>query len=180
MIVMAEIVLVTGEIQSGKTNLCLDLYKKAREEGYSVAGLISPAIFEKGEKVAIDVLDLKSGMQKRLAERNAGQPADLKTHHWSFFQDIVKWGNDKLRRAVPCDLLVIDELGPLEFQRDQGWVNGFCAVESGEYQVAVIVIRPSLIDDAKRRWPSSRIVDLHADRFSSLTGKRLWNTLKLD
>jgi nucleoside-triphosphatase THEP1 len=177
--IMAEIVLLTGEIQSGKTNLCLDLHRKAQEAGLQVGGVISPAIFEKGEKVAIDILDLKSGNQKRLAELNAGQKSEIQTQRWSFFQDIVEWGNDKLREAVPCDLLVIDELGPLEFQREEGWVNGFHAVESGAYRVALLVIRPSLIDDAVSRWPSSRTVDLNTERFSSLTGIGLLDIFKL-
>lgn len=177
MIVRAEIVLVTGEIQSGKTSLCLNLYKEARAEGYSVAGLISPAIFEKGEKVAINVLDLKSGIQKRLAERNAGQPSALKTQHWSFFQEIIKWGNDKLKRAVPCDLLVIDELGPLEFHRNQGWVNGFSSLESGAYQAAVVVIRPSLISEAVLRWDSARVFDLSDPGMGTVTGKELFEAL---
>jgi nucleoside-triphosphatase THEP1 len=26
-----------------------------------------------------------------------------------------------LKSATPCDLLVVDELGPLEFERREGW-----------------------------------------------------------
>jgi len=65
-----------------------------------------------------------------------------------------------LEEAVPCDLLMIDELGPLEFQRGEGWVNGFDVIENGEYSTALIVVRPSLIDEAARLWQVSRIIDL--------------------
>ena len=56
--------------------------------------------------------------------------------------------------------LVIDELGPLEFLRGEGWMAGFEAVNSGEYRVALLVIRPSLLKEALSRWQVSRIINL--------------------
>jgi nucleoside-triphosphatase THEP1 len=157
---MGEIILITGEIQSGKTNLCLNLYRKAQEAGIRVGGILSPAVFEEGEKTAIDILDLKSGKRKRLAEVITKTQTDLETQHWSFFQEAVDWGNKVLLEAVPCDLLIVDELGPLEFHRSEGWVNGFAVIESEDYSTALLVIRPSLIEEATRLWRVSRIINL--------------------
>jgi nucleoside-triphosphatase THEP1 len=177
---MAEIILITGEIQSGKTSLCLDLYRKAQEAGLQVGGILSPAVFEEEEKTAIDILDLKSGIRKRLAEIKTQTQTDLETQHWSFFQETVDWGNKMLLEAVPCDLLIVDELGPLEFHRSEGWVNGFAVIESGDYSAALLVIRPSLIEQAFQRWKLSRIIDLSAVGAEVLTGKDLFNTLNLE
>lgn len=174
---MGEIVLLTGEIQSGKTNLCLDLYHRAQEAGIKVGGVLSPAVFEGGEKKAIDVMDLKSGNTKRLAELKTQTQTDLETKRWSFFPEAVGWGNKMLLEAAPCDLLLVDELGPLEFQRGEGWVNGFSVIESGDYSTALIVIRPSLIDEAAQRWNVSRVIDLSADGVESLAGRELFDTL---
>lgn len=157
---MAEIILLTGDLQSGKTNLCLEIYELARETGVRVRGVISPAVFEGDTKTAIEVLDLKSGIRKRLAELRTDQDIGLETRRWSFFPEVVEWGNRILLEAVPCDLLMIDELGPLEFQREQGWLNGFTAIESGDYQAAILVIRPSLVEEAARLWDVSRVLDL--------------------
>lgn len=157
---MAEIILLTGELQSGKTNLCLDIYQLAQETSLRVGGMISPAVFKGDKKVAIDALNLKNGIRKRLAELRTSHQTGLETQRWSFDPEVVEWGNKMLKEAVPCDLLLIDELGPLEFHREQGWVNGFAVIDSGEYSTAVIVIRPSLIDEATRLWRVSRIIDL--------------------
>ena len=157
---MGEIILLTGELQSGKTNLCLDIYQLAQEARIRVGGVISPAVFEGDKKTAIDVLDLISGTRKRLAELRTSHQADLETQRWSFDSEVVDWGNKMLEEAVPCDLLMIDELGPLEFQRGEGWMNGFAVIESGDYSTALIVVRPSLIDEAARLWQVSRIIDL--------------------
>ena len=148
---MAEIILLTGDLQSGKTNLCLEIHQLAQEAGIRVGGMISPAVFIGDKKAAIDVLNLKSGIRKRLAELRTSHQSGLETQRWSFDPVVVDWGNKMLKEAVPCDLLLIDELGPLEFHREEGWVNGFDVIDSGEYSTAVIVIRPSLIEEAARR-----------------------------
>jgi len=56
--------------------------------------------------------------------------------------------------------LIVDELGPLEFEREEGWIAGVSAVDSGEYQAALVVIRPSLLMMASQRWKVSRVHDL--------------------
>lgn len=161
---MAEIILLTGELQSGKTKLCLDIYQLAQEARIRVGGLISPAVFDGSRKIAIDTIDLKSGIRKRLAELRTAHQTDLETQRWSFYSEVVNWGNKVLKEAVPCDLLLIDELGPLELLRGEGWVIGLEVIQNADYSTALIVIRPSLVEEAARLWQVSRIIDL--DRVS--------------
>lgn len=157
---MGGIYILTGEIQSGKTSLCLALVKEARKMGIQLGGLISPGVFRSGEKIAIDLLDIKSDERKRLADGLGGRSTEVHTKRWSFQPDAVAWGNRILDKSVPCDLLLIDELGPLEFLRGEGWVKGFKAVDSDGYQAALLVIRPSLVEEALNRWEVNGIIDL--------------------
>ena len=105
------------------------------------------------------------------------EQTDLKTRRWSFYPEIVDWGNQVLKNAVPCELLIVDELGPLEFERGEGWIAGLSAVDSGEYQIALVVIRPSLLKKAKKRWKISRVLDLSDSQPVSLSGKALLEEL---
>ena len=155
-----EIVLLTGSISSGKTSFCLDLAQLAKKEGLDVAGMISPAVFVESQKIAIDALDLRSWERKRLADLRTSRKSELETQRWSFHPSTVQWGNQVLGNALPCDLLIIDELGPIEFDRSEGWVEGFSAVDSRDYQLAVVVIRPSLVRSAKESWKLSLEINL--------------------
>jgi nucleoside-triphosphatase THEP1 len=157
---MSGISLLTGEIQSGKTSLCLAVSEAAKQQGFQLGGLLSPAVFKGGDKTAIDVLDLKTSSRRRLAELKANQTSELETIRWAFLPEAIEWGNQALLKALPCDLLLIDELGPLEFYQDQGWVNAFPILERGNFQAALLVIRPSLVEEARNRWDISRIFDL--------------------
>jgi nucleoside-triphosphatase THEP1 len=44
------------------------------------------------------------------------------------------------------DVLVIDELGPLEFDLQTGWTASFEVLRRKRYRLALIVIRPECLD----------------------------------
>jgi nucleoside-triphosphatase THEP1 len=155
-----KIIVVTGEIGSGKTSLCLNLIDLAIELGYSLSGLVSPGVFQDGKKVAIDLLDLVSRDQRRLAVLREDDETGLITHRWSFDPETILWGNSVLEESPPSDLLVIDELGPLEFNRTKGLIASFDLIDQGAFQAALLVIRPSLVQHASRRWEIRRLLDL--------------------
>jgi nucleoside-triphosphatase THEP1 len=68
-----------------------------------------------------------------------------------------------LRRATPCDLLVVDELGPLELKLGQGLVAALDVLEEGAFSLALVVVRPELVDDVRERLRSAEISVLQVD-----------------
>ncbi len=153
--------LLSGEREIGKTSLLLELKEQAQNADFDVSGVISPAVFEGGFKMGIDLLDLRSGKQLRLANLNVAEPeGQIATTHWTFDESALNYGNEVLGRSIPCDLLIVDELGPIELVRGQGWQNGIQAIESRAYKTAVIVIRPSLLDVATSKWPDANLLKL--------------------
>ena len=162
--------LVTGDINSGKTRLCLEISRIAKENDLDVAGIISEGVFYGEQKTAINARDLRTGESRKLADLLSGEKTGLETQRWSFYPDAVSWGNQILLNAVPCDLLIVDELGPLEFLRQQGWMAAFTAIDSKDYQAAVIVIRPSLLEAANERWDIKREINLNKAFDQSLLG----------
>jgi len=174
---VGKIYLLSGQIQSGKTSLCLDVIEIARKQEFRLGGVVSPGVFQAREKIAIDLLDIRSGERRRLAESLGEGDPEIATQRWAFRPDAVTWGNQILKNAVPCDLLVIDELGPLEFHRGEGWVNGFKAVASGDFRAALLVIRPSLLDEALGRWDVDRIINLDDSDQPHPSGEEIFRSL---
>lgn len=80
---------------------------------------------------------------------------------------------------MPCDLLIVDELGPLEFNRGEGWIAGLTAVDSGSYQSALVVIRPSLLKMAYQRWEVSQVFDLNDPLNKTLSGEDIYSRLQI-
>jgi len=155
-------VLVTGERGAGKTLFCRALVEAARALPGSpeVAGVLSPRVYEASEQVGIEAVDLRTGERRRLASlRAAGEPAlSEATKLWRFHEEALAWGNRVLASAVPCGLLVVDELGPLELEEGRGWMAGLAAIDSGAFVAAVAVVRPALLARALGRWPAAEVV----------------------
>jgi len=140
-----RIVILSGDRGSGKTTTCRKLVEVIRQRGLDCAGVICPARFDGDRKVGIDLLDLRSGQTRPLAEAD-DRPAALRTRAWRFDEAVMDWGKECLEAALPCDVFMVDELGPLELERGQGWTNAIGSLREGRFDLAVVVIRPELVD----------------------------------
>jgi nucleoside-triphosphatase THEP1 len=156
----ARIIFLTGRREVGKTSLILKVLEELKGRRLDAAGVVSPAIFLGETKIGIDLQDIRSNERRRLADLRVNQTSEIMTERWSFVPETLDWGNQVLLGATPCDLLIVDELGPIELERDQGLTNGIHAIDSGNYQAAVIVIRPELIAKALQSWPSAQVLEM--------------------
>lgn len=157
-----DLTLITGCSGSGKSSWCRRTAIRAQLNGVSVAGLISPAIYERGEKVGIALVDLNSGKRRVLASRR--QPKqDTDGCRWNFNQETIDWANHLLKTVNSKDTLFIDELGPMELLHNLGFQAGLALIDEDRYAKAYVVVRPSLLYLVRERWPQARVMDLEAN-----------------
>jgi nucleoside-triphosphatase THEP1 len=123
----------------------------------SCGGLFCPARFDADRKIAIDVVDVRDGERHPLAALSGG-PDAIVLGPWRFDPAATAWARARLERACPCDLLLVDEIGPLEMDRGQGWPSALDVLRSGDYGVAVVVVRPSLVDAVRGALSAGRCV----------------------
>jgi nucleoside-triphosphatase THEP1 len=158
----AGLYLLTGARGCGKTAWCLELVRQARLAGLRPAGLVSPAVFAGGEKVAIDLEDVAGGERRRLAVKRAGpvpQPgAGTDRLGWRFDRVTLAWGNRILAGLEAVELLILDELGPLEFHCQAGLLAGPDLIDRGAHRLACVVLRPELLAEGLQRWPWGQVL----------------------
>lgn len=152
--------IVTGPSGSGKTTHCTAVANAARQEGQPVSGLLSPAIFDGDEKVAIDLVSIATGERRRMAQRDRPKKPSVPIGWWYMDPDVLRWANEQLSAVEPHHILILDELGPLEFEAGAGFREGLRLLDAGAYAAAVVVIRPSLVTVACERWPVTDVLDL--------------------
>jgi nucleoside-triphosphatase THEP1 len=114
-------------------------------------------VFGGGKKVAIDQIDLASGERKRLGERvrNGGMVG-----YWQLDEGVIAWGNQILAGLNDKDLIIIDELGPLELEDGHGFQQALRLLDKRRYRAAVVVVRPALLPLARLRWPTAEVFAL--------------------
>ena len=156
-----QLLIISGESGAGKTTACQLLIRQAREQGCLPAGWVSPPVYLAGEKIGIDLTDIASGETRRLAwkrERDhAEDGAELTTRGWQFDPAVVAWGNRILDELPTGPLLILDELGPLEFQKQAGFSSGLRLLDERQHRAACVVIRTACLTTALDRWPWARV-----------------------
>ena len=113
---MFETVLVTGVPGVGKTTLVLKIAETVVAEGYVVGGMITEEIRENGVRTGFEILDLLTGAKGLLAHVNVEDghrvgkyKVDLKG-----LEGVGVTAIDNGLERQDVDLVVIDELGPME------------------------------------------------------------------
>lgn len=163
----ASILVLSGWRGIGKTTFCRKLVDLARLQQIDVAGLLSPGRFaishDPGNlaiKTGIDVEDLRTGERRLLATNQGDDLHGPRVGSWMFSPEVFAWADGVIRSATPCDLLIIDELGPLEFDRRQGWYHAFELLDQHNYRLAVPVIRPEYLDRFIKEHPEAGQITL--------------------
>lgn len=157
---LGKINLISGERGVGKTILCSNLIEKLKFMGYSVAGIISPGIYDNDVKVGITAMNIKSGEQVKLADFSPGWDIENSLRVWRMNSDAIPWGNDVLNKSIPCDVLMIDEIGYLEFEKNSGWNKSFEILEENGFKIAFVVVRKDLVESALTHWEKVQIINI--------------------
>jgi hypothetical protein len=72
-------------------------------------------------------------------------------------------GNKIFSASLPCDLFIVDELGPFELIRGEGWVNALEALRQPTYRIGIVVIRPELVKTARQILPITQVFAVEGD-----------------
>jgi len=152
---------ITGRVGVGKTTVCQRVVDLVRERDYAVSGILTPAEYgQDGSKTGISIVDLQTGTQRTLARigQDLGGP---QIGHYSFDPDALAWGCEVLDRASAggCDLFVVDEIGPLELVKGQGFVRALAVLETDVLPRTLIVVRESYLQMLQRRLPHTQAAE---------------------
>jgi nucleoside-triphosphatase THEP1 len=153
----ARIIILSGERGAGKTTVCRKTVALAQAQGYTCGGVLTLS----HPNDVRDVLDVHSGRTRRLTlESNMNSTATV-MGRFRFDPETLAWANDVLARgASTCHLLVVDELGPLEIERGQGWHKAFDVLRGNGFVLALVVVRPELVEKVRLILPHSPTLTL--------------------
>ncbi|MBN1630865.1 MAG: hypothetical protein JW990_13970 [Thermoleophilia bacterium] len=157
-----RICIVTGERGSGKSTTCARVADGAAARGFRVSGILTERV-ELGPDSFRQVVDLATEERRAFGSQQADRGTGLNrdrvgeralsvsaisdplTPGWRYESDVFDWANEVFCRSVSCDLLVIDEIGPLELLGGRGWVKALDALAADLFRLALVVCRPGLL-----------------------------------
>jgi len=150
---MTTILVLTGIIGSGKTTAASEVVSLARMNGLRCDGLLAPPrLAPDRRKVGIDSLRVGTGETRPLADRSPSGPGE-RCGVWRFLPGALDWALAAVMdAAASCpDLLVVDEMGPMELLEGRGLAPVLLALEAGDWPLALVLVRESLLSALQER-----------------------------
>lgn len=111
-------IFLTGPPRIGKTTVVLKVINGLRERGVRVGGMISQEILERGVRVGFKIVDLLNGVEGILAHINRDSGPQVGKYRVCL-EDLENIGAKAILDACEkADVIVIDEVGPMELYSD--------------------------------------------------------------
>jgi nucleoside-triphosphatase len=145
--------LLTGSPGVGKTTVLLRVVEDLKAKGRKAGGMVSCEVRSCGTRVGFEVLDLSNGRRGWLAHMNQKSGPQIGRYTVNM-ADLDSVGAEAIVSAVEnSDIVVIDEIGPMELFSESFRKAVRRAVESRKPVVAVVHwnAEDTLIDEVKRR-----------------------------
>ena len=144
---MPHLVLLTAARGAGKSTACQRFVELAQDAGMQIGGILAPPRHDdRGRKAGIDAVDVTSGERRHLA---VVEPdiARQTVGRYRFHQEVMDWALECVMRALdaPIDVVIIDEIGPLELVQRGGFAPALEGLPSAKARGAVLVVRAELL-----------------------------------
>jgi len=163
---LKRVLLLTGNPGVGKTTVLTKTLDALKAEGYTVGGMISREVREGGARVGFEILDLNSSRRGWLAHINQKTGPQLGKYRVNL-EDLDSIGAQAILAAVEdCDVIAIDEIGPMELFSARFKEATRKALESRKLVVAVVHWKTpdSLISEARKREDAELITVTYENR----------------
>lgn len=161
-----RILLLTGNPGVGKTTVLTKTVDALKAEGYTVGGMISREARENGTRVGFEIHDLNSGRRGWLAHVNQKSGPQIGRYHVNI-EDLNGIGAQAIFTAVEnCDVIAIDEIGPMELFSEKFKEATRKALESSKLVMAIVhwKAQDRLIVEARKREDAELITVTYENR----------------
>ena len=148
--------MITGKVQGGKTTLVSELLDRFKKENLKITGFLCPGTFKEGQRSSFTLMNLENGDYLPMAtiEERKGW---LKYRRFFFNPEAFAQGEVWIRNGLANhpDLVVIDEVGPMELH-ELGWWNTLKILEKQLDIAQIWIVREKILQEVIAKWNISR------------------------
>ncbi|MEN8224648.1 MAG: nucleoside-triphosphatase [Bacteroidota bacterium] len=160
-----SVVILTGEVQEGKTGFLLQLISLLKAKNLSMSGLIAKGVHDDTGRTGYDLTDLNSGDTIQYI-RNKKLPDSYRYGKYYFSAEGQRFGEKVLNNidAANTQLIVIDEIGPVEL-KGKGWAQEIERLVNNFGVPHLWVVRKQILKKAIRQWNVGEVmlIDIRND-----------------
>jgi len=146
------IFVICGEVHEGKTSIAKKVVTELQKNGLTISGFFSESGSNDSGQKTYHVVDANTGEKEMLCSENPS-PGSIKSGRFNFSETGLTRGRQILEYALrkPTDLIVIDEIGPLEIN-DKGWALAIERLLNQCNTPQLWIARERLVNVLIRKW----------------------------
>jgi nucleoside-triphosphatase THEP1 len=174
------ILVLTGPVQGGKTTFLEGSLARWASRGLAPGGFLSVAVTGASGATGYDLLELKTGRRHPYLRRE-GKPDAERIGPFFFVLETLELARSIIREADPRELLVVDEVGPLELLGGGLWPALREALSRPGLR-CLFVVREEILEDVVVAIAPGvpRIFDVRDPDVRKLVDGSLLGTVKAD
>jgi nucleoside-triphosphatase THEP1 len=138
------IFILTGPVDSGKTTFLKRVIEELKRQKIKLDGFLSEGLKDQ-EKIGYDLLDLGGGKSVPFI-RKSGRQDWQRIGPYFFIPEGLSWAKKIILRSREADVLVVDEIGPLELSGRGLW-DVLEKVIFQRVQKFLFVLRREILED---------------------------------
>jgi nucleoside-triphosphatase len=148
----SNVIIVTGEIGSGKTTLISEIAFRLKKNGIKTGGIIAPAVYENGIKKGYNLIDLSTERKMQLSQTDVIEGV-ARVGKYFFLPEAIVFGCEALSvtRNLESQIVLIDEIGAWELQ-GQGWAASLNELIINCNMPIIITGRRSFLELVIENW----------------------------
>ena len=149
---LQKIIIVTGERGEGKTTFVKKIIDVLKDEGLETKGFLSLALFDDEIKIGYNLLNIPDNKVASFIRTNEFQGM-VKFRKYYFSNEGIIWGNKILLsyKKNTSDILVIDEIGPLELEGG-GWAESLNELVKLPQFKMIWIVRKEILEEVIKKW----------------------------
>ena len=158
--------ILTGAPGTGKTTVLQKVVETLKTHGVSVGGMLSREVRKSGIRVGFEILDYSNGNQGWLAHINQNAGPQVGKYRVNI-QDLEAIGAQAIIDAAEnCQIIAIDEIGPMELYSQKFKQAVELAFQSGKLVLAIVHAKATdpLVTTAKQREDAETFTVTGANR----------------
>jgi len=148
----SNVVLITGEIGSGKTTLITAISARMKASGIVAGGIIASAIYENEVKTGYKIRDVSLNKEMQLSHIYDTEGL-ARVGKYFFIPEAIEFGRDALsvERNRNSQIVLIDEIGAWELQ-GQGWATSLNELIINCDMPLILTVRKSFLELVTENW----------------------------
>lgn len=147
-----KIIILTGDIQEGKTTFLIRIAELLKSNRIKLEGFLAKGVHDSTGRIGYDLEAINNGEQMQFI-RNTPSEGAFRHGKYYFNESGMEFGRELLNKnsLKGADLIVLDEIGPVEM-KGKGWAGEIERLLSQLAIPQLWVVRRTLLKKAMRQW----------------------------